>query len=367
MKKILNIFTVIALLVLISCSNNTVKNETVKQYTLKETEKETLFEETEKSKETIETTNVNLETTEVLETIKYDSEDLLILDTSEPKKIDEKILFEDKRLYPKVDGSTALMPLMAKVRSNALGISLEDAENDTSCSKTNFAWNNLFFKNSDVLIVGEMPGEVRSELEYENEIRVNNKNLKKQQLLYAPIRREGLVFIVNISNPVENITKEQLIDIYTGKITNWKELGGNDAKIEAFQREEKSGSQTIFRKILMKDIEPQVKERMYYPGDMNSLIDVLASYDNSNNAIGYSVYYYVTQMYKNDNLKLLKVEGVMPSSETIADFSYPLLNESYTAIRADEPVDSNNRKLYDYIRSNQGREAIIEAGYVPVK
>ena len=362
MKKIFTSLLVIISTLLVCCTSSKLKNKTQVKQTMNESETIETFEMTTQSEEPSETANANTVTTEILETIKYDSEDLLILDTSEPKNIDEKILFKDSKLYPKVDGSTALLPLMAQVRSNALGINLEEAENDTTCSKTNLAWNNLFNKNSDVLIVGEMPGEVRKELEYENE----NKSVK-QQLVYAPIRREGLVFIVNKSNPVENITKQQLIDIYTGKITNWKELGGNDAKIEAFQREEKSGSQTIFRKILMKGIDPEVKERMYYPGDMNSLIDVLASYDNSNNAIGYSVYYYVTQMYKNENLKLLKVEGVMPSNDTIADFSYPLLNESYTAIRADEPVNSPNRKLYDYIRSNQGKEAVIEAGYVPVK
>lgn len=357
MKKKFCIFSLIAIICIVACSNSNkeVKNDSSTKNTFEETE-------TNATIEFNETTESISETTKVPETIKYDSEDLLILDNSEPKIINERILFDDKNLYPHMDGSTALLPLMAQVRSNALGISLEEAENDTTCTKTNMAWNNLFEKNADVLIVGEMPGEVRRELEYANE-----RKSPKQQLLYAPVRREGLVFIVNKSNPVESLTKQQLIDIYTGKITNWKEVGGNDAKIEAFQREEKSGSQTIFRKILMKNIEPEAKEMMYYPAEMNDLIDVLASYDNSNNAIGYSVYYYVTQMYKNDNLKLIKVEGAMPSNETIANFTYPLLNESYTAIRADEPVDSNARKLYDYIRSNQGKEAVIEAGYVPVK
>ena len=355
MKKIVFVLCVLLLTFLFACSNKTVTDRITTEYAPIETNSSTLHE-------TIESTEMMVESTEVLETIKYDSEDLLILDDSEPKDIDEKILFSDKKLYPRVDGSTALLPLMAQVRSNALGISLEEAENDTTCTKTNMAWNNLFDRNADVLIVGEMPGEVRMELEYANE-----RKSPKQQLLYAPVRREGLVFIVNKSNPVESLTKQQLIDIYTGKITNWKEVGGNDAKIEAFQREEKSGSQTIFRKILMKNIEPEAKEMMYYPAEMDDLIDVLASYDNSNNAIGYSVYYYVTQMYKNDNLKLIKVEGVMPSNETIANFTYPLLNESYTAIRVDEPIGSNARKLYDYIRSNQGKEAVIEAGYVPVK
>lgn len=294
-------------------------------------------------------------------------EDVQTLDTSAPKKFTSKKIFENLSGYPIVDGSTALLPLMAHVRKNALGISLDDAENDTSCNKTNHAWYKLSNGDADVLIVGEMPSEVKDHLFSMIKRKEKWNDTYYKPVKYAPIRREGLVFIVNKNNPVESLTKQQIIDIYTGKITNWKEVGGEDKPIEAFQREETSGSQTIFRKILMKDIEPVKKEVYYYPGEMNSLIDVLASYDNSNNAIGYSVYYYVTQMYKNDNLKLLKVDGIMPSNDTISDFSYPLLNESYVAIRYDEPEDSNAHKLYDYIRSDMGKESIIEAGYVPVK
>ena len=285
-----------------------------------------------------------------------------IIDKSEAKTFEELKIFNSAKEYPKVDGSTALLPLMAHIRKNALGEDLEDAENETSCTKTNEAWYNLSNGKADVLIVGEMPNEVKNDLK--NYIKSGKEQYKR--LKFAPVRREGLVFIVNKNNPVESLTKQQLIDIYTGKITNWKEVGGNDSSIEAFQREEKSGSQTIFRKVLMKGTEPIKKEVYYYSGEMDVLIDTLASYNNSNNAIGYSVYYYVTEMYKNDNLKLIKVDGVMPSNETIADFSYPLLNESYVSIRLDEPESSNAHKLYDYIRSNKGRVAIIEAGYVPV-
>lgn len=353
MKKNLLFLIFILFIFAVSCNNNINEQVNFDDFEI----------DTSKNLETSETSDKNYQD----ETIGIRDEDMdilgvAVLDKSEPKSFKETFLFEkNKDLYPKVDGSTALLPLMAYIRKNALGEELEDAENVTSCTKTNEAWYNLSNGNADVLIVGEMPGEVKCDLK-------NYISAKKEyhKMKYAPIRREGLVFIVNKNNPVESLTKQQLIDIYTGKITNWKEVGGEDAVIEAFQREEKSGSQTIFRKVLMKDIEPEKKEVYYYPGEMDGLIDVLASYDNSNNAIGYSVYYYVTQMYKNDNLKLLKVDGILPSNDTIANFSYPLLNESYVAIKLDEKEDSNAHILYDYIRSNKGKDAIIEAGYVPV-
>ena len=359
MKRKINIICSIILLFMISCTKQKTESSINTSDDFYETKNSVLYE-------TTETTEKVVETLEVLETVKYDTEDLLILDTSIQEAIEDEILYNDKSLYPRMDGSTALLPLMAQVRSRALGISLDEAENDTSCTKTNFAWYKLYEKNADILIVGEMPREVKDDLEYQNKLKKSN-NQKIQQILYAPVRREGLVFIVNKDNPVESLTRQQLIDIYTGKITNWKEVGGNDASIEAFQREEKSGSQTIFRKILMKDIEPTKKESWYYVADMNDLIEEIASYDNTSNAIGYSVYYFVTQMHKNENVKILKIDDVMPSNETIANFSYPLLNESYVAIRADEPLNSDTRKLYDYIRSNQGKQAALDAGYVPVK
>ncbi len=358
MKKLKNILVLFFMVIVVSCKKEVVDyevNDTLVESN--ETTKEIKDETTEETEyNDIDDRYVNIKDEEM------EIPGVAILDKTEPKTLSDKFLYgKDKSRYPKVDGSTALMPLMASIRKNALDETLEEAENETNCTKTNQAWYNLSRGVADVLIVGEMPGEVKKDLNsYINE----NSNYKKMK--YAPIRREGLVFIVNKDNPVESLTIQQIIDIYTGKITNWKEVGGEDIEIEAFQREEKSGSQTIFRKIVMKDIEPTKQEVYYYPGDMDSLIDTLASYDNSRNAIGYSVYYYVTEMYKNDNLKLIKVDGVMPSNETIANFTYPLLNESYVAIRLDEKEDSDAHKLYDYIRSNKGREAIIEAGYVPV-
>ena len=72
-------------------------------------------------------------------------------------------------------------------------------------------------------------------------------------------------------------------------------------------------------------------------------------------------------MILKDNLKLIKVNGIMPTNETIANNTYPLLTESFVAIRKNEPQGTNARKLYNYIRSNKGKEAILEANYVPIE
>ena len=85
----------------------------------------------------------------------------------------------------------------------------------------------------------------------------------------------------------------------------------------------------------MKDITPVDAPRAYRPSEMRELIDELASYNNEGSALGYSVFYYASYMYQQPGLKMIAVDGVEPSDETIADGSYPLLNEFYVAIRAE--------------------------------
>ena len=259
--------------------------------------------------------------------------------------------------YPTVDGSTATMPLMAAVLQKACGIDAEQAESYVYASKTSQSWIALSNGDADLLLVYEAPESTKEQLAQGPELEV------------TAIGRDALVFIVNEQNPVESLTQDQLRDIYTGAVTNWAELGGNDQSIVAFQRDETSGSQTLFEKLLVGDREltltdPPTELR---PGMMGALVDGLASYNNEGNAIGYSVYYYISEMYAQPGLKLIGVDGVQPEYDTIADSSYPLCNEFYVAIRADEPEDSPTRQLYNWICSEEGKQTLIDAGYVPAE
>ncbi|HIT79691.1 MAG TPA: substrate-binding domain-containing protein [Candidatus Faecivivens stercorigallinarum] len=259
--------------------------------------------------------------------------------------------------YPTVDGSTAAMPLMAAVLQKACGIDAEQAESYVYASKTSQSWIALSNGDADLLLVYEAPESTKEQL------------AQGPKLEVTAIGRDALVFIVNEQNPVESLTQDQLRDIYTGTVTNWAELGGNDQSIVAFQRDETSGSQTLFEKLLVGDREltltdPPTELR---PGMMGALVDGLASYNNEGNAIGYSVYYYISEMYAQPGLKLIGVDGVQPEYDTIADSSYPLCNEFYVAIRADEPEDSPTRQLYNWICSEEGKQTLIDAGYVPAE
>jgi phosphate transport system substrate-binding protein len=269
-----------------------------------------------------------------------------------PKKVSLQLSLDE---YPRMDGSTANLPMMAEIMSRVCDITLEEAEELTSCTKTSNAWSNIANGNADILLVYEAAEDTKAYLDTVG-----------TELEITPLGRDALVFINNEQNPVENLTQQQLIDIYTGNVTNWNEVGGEDLEIIPYQRVATSGSQSLFMKLLMKDIVPMDAPMELRPAEMGMLIDELARYNNEGNALGYSVFYYASYMYQQPGLKMIAVDGVQPSDETIADGSYPLLNEYYLVIRADEPEDSPARQLRNWILTDEGRAAIIEAGYIPM-
>ena len=194
--------------------------------------------------------------------------------------------------FPKLDGSTACLPLMAQMMADATGMDLEEAQSSVQASTTAYAWENfgLYDTETQMLVVYEAPDTVKEELEAADVV-----------LEQKPIGVDALVFIVNEDNPVQNLTQQQLRDIYAGKITNWKEVGGSDLEIVPFQRRADSGSQTLFQKLLIQGGELMDPPTELAPTAMGELVDSIAAYNNTANAIGFSVYYYISEMYSIQN------------------------------------------------------------------
>lgn len=155
-------------------------------------------------------------------------------------------LTEDE--FPRLDGSTACIPLMAQMKADVTGMDLLEAQTGITVSTTAYAWESFgLWSRSDsegygaqLLIVYEAPEYVKEELA--------EAGAKLEQ---KAIGRDALVFIVNEENPVRSLTQQQLRDIYAGRITSWKDVGGADSPIVAFQRGVDSGSQTLFKKLLI--------------------------------------------------------------------------------------------------------------------
>ncbi len=263
---------------------------------------------------------------------------------------------EDLRAnMPVIDGSTSTIPLEAGIRAALLDISLEEAEKQVSHSTTYGSFYNLVQGKCDVILTVPL-----SQVQYDNAASWG------MELEKFPIAMEGFVFVVNADNPVDSLDAQQLKDIYSGKITNWKEVGGSDADIVPYQRNQTSGSQN-YMLAFMGDTELPEPKTETLPATMSGLMDVISSYDNAINSIGYSVYSYAAEMYvAASNVKFIQVDGIAPSVSTMYDGSYPLLSYNYAVIDANTPENAPVRTLIEWIMSEEGQQAVSASGYIPV-
>jgi phosphate transport system substrate-binding protein len=258
--------------------------------------------------------------------------------------------------YPVIDGSTVTIPLSEALASRLMDLPLEEARQYVLHNKTHPAYVNLIYGKADLIFV---TGPSEEELQLAEDQGV--------ELEVIPVVHEGFVFLSNEDNPVEGLTLGQIREIYTGKITNWKEVGGSDMPITAYQRPVNSGSQTGFLEMVMKAEKPMDPPMEQVVAEMGALIDAVAAYDNEPSAIGYSYYYFVMDMWGNDQIKLLSVDGIYPDKDTIRDGSYPLNTAYYGVIRKDEPENSPVREIIDWLLTEEGQQLAEEAGYVRAK
>ena len=194
---------------------------------------------------------------------------------------------------------------------------------------------------------------------------------KGVELELIPIAYDAMIFFTNSKNCAENLTKSQITDIYVNnKYSNWKDLGGEDALLYAYCRNNDSGSHAQMERHFLNggEIHPEVQKETSMTMS-NILTDVMAVEQREpfGYGLGYSIYYYYQNMDlfydTKTQLKLLAVDGVMPTDETIADGSYPLSNNSYIAIRKESPIDSPERKMAEFMLSEAGQECVENAGY----
>lgn len=275
---------------------------------------------------------------------------------NEPEQVEEKIstepLYTDEN-YPKVDGSTATAPLAEAFEANFKGKKIDEV--NVEHSKTHKAYEKLINKELDLILVTS-PSEDEEKLAEKSNV----------ELEVTKVVNEGFVFFLNKNNPVDSLTVEQIQKIYSGEITNWKEVGGNDEEIIAYQRPKNSGSQTGMLDLVMKDKKIKDAPKEDIAMSMSDIIDAVSNYDNKESAIGYSYYYYANTMYLSDEIKLLKVNGVEPNNDTIKNGEYPILTAYYIVNRKND-ISSEAESLKENMLSTRGQKVAEEAGYVPCK
>ena len=280
------------------------------------------------------------------------SGDIEINSGEENKK--EEALFTLEN-YPKVDASLAIHPLVDSIAADFLGVNESELDFEYTKTRTSEVYRNLIDGKVDVIFAAEMSKE---DEEYARQ--------KGVELKIIPATSSAFVFIVNTENPVENLTFEQIQKIYTGEITNWAEVGGESGDIIAYQRPTGSGSQTAMLSLVMKDKQIMTPPLTQIEQEMGGLIDAIAEYDNSKYALGYSYFYYVNTMYKKDTIKMISVDGVMPTIETIKNGTYPIYTNAFIVTRANEE-NENVDKWVESVLSERGSKIIEDAGYVPVE
>jgi len=274
------------------------------------------------------------------------------VDGNKLEKLDERPTVTITDNYPKLDGATAAYPVYAAT-AQALYAEMDpaQAEQYVACSTTGAAYDRLIDGDIDIFF-GAQPSVQEIQKAKERGV----------EFTLTPVAKEAFVFIVNKNNPVSNLTIEQIQTIYQRKITNWKEVGGNDERIVPFQRQENSGSQTVMLAAVMKG-KPLAAPVWEEPvSTMNGEVDRVADYINYPSAIGYSFRYFTVGMNANKNVKLLAVNGIEPSVDNIKNGTYPFAIDAYAVTAGTK--NKNAEKLIQWMTSAQGQDFIEKCGYV---
>lgn len=192
------------------------------------------------------------------------------------------------------------------------------------------------------------------------DIGLSSRALKDEEkasgLVETVLAYDGIAIIVNNDNPVTNISLEDLTKVYTGEITNWKELGGSDSEIVLIGREAGSGTRDGFETIT------NTKDLCKYRQELTSTGDVITTVSTNPDAIGYASLASVK-----DNVKALTVDGVSPTEATIKDGSYPIQRPFVLVTKSGAALSETAQSFYDYATSSDANEVITAAGCVPVK
>ena len=231
-----------------------------------------------------------------------------------------------------------------------------DFRSKNQCNGTHGAYMNLLKGETDLIIASR-------------DISRNEKDSAAAlgvELITTPLATDALVFIVNPKNPVNNLTTEQLQKIYTGEITNWKEVGGVDHAITPFIRDADSGSQEKMETMVMKGLT-MLDESSAWVMKGSSMFSPYSCIAHDEYAIGYSPYFYCTSMVRDlIEVKLISIDGIKPNKKTLKGNSYPFTSYIYAAVRKSEPHESMAYRLFQFLFTKEGAKIVNESGYIDI-
>lgn len=179
-----------------------------------------------------------------------------------------------------------------------------------------------------------------------------NEGLKEVEIAY-----DGIGIIVNKSNTVKSLTINQIKDIYTGKITNWKDVGGKDTPIVVVSREDGSGTRDAFQEIVGYKSEELTSEAQIGDGSGN----IKSTVSTNENAIGYISFEYI-----DDSINSLQVDNVEPSAQSVKDKTYKIARP-FLLVYKEDKLGESGKKFIDFILSEEGQKVAEENGLIRIK
>jgi len=287
----------------------------------------------------------------------------------------ENISFEN---YPVVDGSTSVRALNSLVACKLLGIHygwtmlgtggewyVQHRLNEipeqyagffdkrVMTSQTHGAFMNLIDGDADIILTHRTISSDEKA----------HANAAGVTLIETPIALDAFVFVVNKNNPVKTLTVSQIQEIYTGEITKWSEVGGNNMDINVFTRPRNSGSEEVMRELVMGDLQPAD----FPEAAIGSMALVFYEVINDANSICYTFNNYKDVIARKncDEVPILAINDICPNENTVKNNTYPFISKVHVAIRSDLDHNSMAYKLYEWLQSENAKYTITECGFIP--
>ncbi len=291
------------------------------------------------------------------------------------------VTFED---WPLTDCSTSTRPVRDLVAYKLLGVPYKWEEDwlsgttyiiqpDFNGTKSSFSYNDYLEKN----LCSGTHGAYENLIETKTDVIIASRDISRNELKSAndagvriitePLAIDALVFIVNPKNPVKNLSADQVRRIYTGEITNWKEVGGIDHTITPYIRDTDSGSQEKMETLVMDGLT--MIDGTYMPEIIGSqMASPYLQIEIDEYGIGYTPFFYCTAMVRDlMKVNMLSIDGVEPSKKSLKDNTYPFVSSIYAAIRETENQESMAYTLFQFLFTESGADMIDESGYIAIR
>jgi phosphate transport system substrate-binding protein len=287
----------------------------------------------------------------------------------------KNISFEN---YPKVDGSTSTSVLNTMVACKLLGLRCEwmppavvsewtlqvNREDLPEQSKTFFgervkssqthgAFINLIYGEADIILTHRT-------ISHDEKAHADSVGIT---LIETPIALDAFVFVVNKSNPVKTLTVNQIQKIYTGEITNWSQVGGNNASIKVFTRPRNSGSEEVLRELVMNGLEPADFPESSIGGMSQVFGEILHNVDGI--CYTFNNYKNLQARIPDSEVPKIAINGIFPDEKTVKNGTFPFISKVHVAIRSDLDHNSMAYKLYEWLQSEDAKPTITECGFLP--